>query len=836
MPPLTILWRIARRDLNARFRGLRLLAICLFLGVTALATIGSLTSGISAELSNRGQAILGGDIQLELAQREASDAELRAMTELGQLSRTIRLRAMARKPGGTGGEAMLAELKAVDNAYPLYGQLTLDGNRTATAPGAGTIYIGRNLADRLALARGDMVRFGDADFRISGIIADEPDRLGEGFTLGPVALISFDDLDRTALIQPGSLYNVKYRIKLPAGQDPAAAVETLKSRLPDAGWEITDRSNGAPGTRRFIERMGQFLTLVGLAALVIAGIGVGNGVSSYLEGKRGSIATLKIIGADSATIFRLYMLQILTIASLAILAGLVTGTLLPILIGTLAADMLPVAPGFALYPLPLIISAAYGMLIAIAFALPPLAHARIVPPAALFRTLLDKRMRPDRGTVLRVTAALGTIITLAVMTSRDPGFSAGFIAAAIILLLLLTLIGQAIVLIARRMPKSRYFLPRLAIGNLHRPGAQTGMLVVALGLGLTLFVTLSAIQGSINNEIARSVPERAPSFFALDIPRDDAPRFLQMVQDAAPDAQINMIPALRGAITAFAGQRVDELETLPEGAWILNGDRGLTYSPTLPKGSRIVAGKWWPADYDGAPQVSMDRDVAASLNVGLGDDITINLLGVEITARISSLRELEWDNFGLNYAMVFSPGSIDRAPHNMVATITVPKDQEGAIARAIPDAFPSTSLIEVGEVVNQVTQLLSQMARAIAAAGSIAILAGIAVLVGAMAAGRAARAYDYVILKTLGSGRGQILAVQAMEYFVLATLLGLVALALGLGAAWFVVTQIFEFTFAPDRAILAATLLGGGGLIFLLGLGGSLPLLNVRPAQALRDL
>lgn len=297
-----------------------------------------------------------------------------------------------------------------------------------------------------------------------------------------------------------------------------------------------------------------------------------------------------------------------------------------------------------------------------------------------------------------------------------------------------------------------------------------------------------------------------------------------------------MIPALRGRIIAFAGQRVDDLEELPPGAWVLNGDRGLTYSAALPPGSEITAGKWWNANYRGAPLLSMEEEVASSLGVGVGDDIVISLLGVEVSAKIASLRKVEWDNFGLNYVMVFSPGSLDAAPHNMVATLTVPKAAEAALAKSIPPAFPSSSLIEVGEVVTQITGLLTQMAQAIAAAASIAILAGIAVLVGAIAASRAGRIYDSVILKLLGSTRSQILAAQAIEYAFLALLLGLLSLGLGMAAGWYVIVQIFDFKFAPDYAVLAVTLLGGAGITFLLGLAGSLPILAARPAQALRSL
>ncbi len=832
---LTAIWHISRRDLSARIRGLRLLAICLFLGVATLAAIGSLTAGIAEELSRRGQTILGGDVEIGIAQREATPAEMAVMRKAGPVSETIRLRAMAI---GTqiDSDSLLAELKAVDRIYPHYGALTLRDGGMAKAPAKSEIYIGPSLSERLDISTGDTIRFGEATFTVAGIIADEPDRLGEGFTLGPVAIINIASLPDTGLIQPGSMYEAKYRIKLAANEDAAAVAEALETQFPSAGWDITDRSNGAPGTRRFIERMGQFLTLVGLAALVIAGIGVGNGVSSYLASKRASIATLKVMGADSGTIFRIYMLQILTVATGAVIAGLAVGSVMPMVIGWVAGNILPVAPGFNLHPLPLLVSAIYGLLIAIAFALPPLASARNVPAAGLFRAIVEGNTRIDRRSAIWVIAAISAIIALAVVTAREPLFSLAFIGAAFGLLLLLTGIAWLLRFIALRVPRPKAPLPRLALANLHRPGAQTQALVVALGLGLTLFVTLAAIQTSINNEIKNSVPDRAPSFFALDIPRDGEAQFRQMVKKADTNATINIIPALRGTIVEFGGQRVDQLEELPEGAWILNGDRGLTYSGVLPKGSEIVAGTWWPQDYNGPALVSLEAEAAESLGVGVGDSLTISLLGVEVPAKIASLRTVKWDNFGLNYVMVFSPGSLDAAPHNMVATLTVSKPAERILAKSIPPAFPSASLIEVGEVTAQITVLLTQMAQAIAAAASIAILAGIAVLVGAIAAARQSRIYDSVIMKMLGSTRRQILGAQALEYGILAVVLGLVSLLLGMLAAYYVVVEIFDFSFAPDYAVLALTLVGGAGLTFVLGILGSLPILAARPSEALRSL
>lgn len=838
------IWRIARRDLSGRFRGLRLLIICLFLGVATLATIGSLTASITGELSQRGQVILGGDFEVTMSQRMASEAELAAFEREGVLSETVRMQAMAQRAAprasGSGPDAILAELKGVDTDYPLYGTLTLQSGKYAPLDTGSTV-IGAGLADRLDLKTGDRIRFGEAEFTISGIIVDEPDRLGEGFTLGPVALVSDLGIQRTGLIQPGSMYEAKYRVKVGPLANPAQSIERLKAEFPEAGLELRDRDRGAPGTARFIERMGQFLSLVGLAALVIAGIGVGNGVASYLATKRQGIATLKILGAGSGDILRIYLVQILAVSALAIFGGLIAGALIPPAIIAAAGDVLPVKPGFAIHPLPLLVSAAYGLLIAFIFALPPLARARHVPAAGLFRSLVEGNRWPDRATMIAVGVGIAGIVTLALVTAREAIFSAWFIAAATGVLLMLAGIGWAIRWTASRLPRPKAPLLRLALANLHRPGAQTGQLVVALGLGLTLFVILAGIQTSLTNEITRTVPKEAPNLFVLDVPVARGDEFRRVVEQAAPGATVNAVPSLRGTITGYKDIRVADLENIPENAWVLRGERGLTYAETLPQGSELIEGQWWPKGYDGPPLVSIDREMAKTLDLKIGDSLTVSLLGREFTAKIASLRQINWDTMGFNYTMVFSPNTLRDAPHNLAATVSLKgmadaDVKERAVSKAVLAGFASSSVIEVRDVIGQVTTILTQIATAIAAAGSIAILSGIAVLIGAIAASRQARIYDSVILKTLGATRRQILSAQALEYGLLAALLALVALALGLTAAWYVITQIFSFNWAPDWPVVMLTLAGGALLTLGLGIAGSLPVLAARPARALRQL
>ncbi|MEO5586610.1 MAG: FtsX-like permease family protein [Novosphingobium sp.] len=855
-------WRIARRDLSARFRGLRLLLVCLFLGVGALAAIGTLTGTIERELATRGRAILGGDIEIAIWQRGLNDVERAALAKLGAVSPGTRMQAMAsagasaRAPNSDGAIAPI-ELKAVDAQWPMVGRLRLADGRSVGAPPPGTAWIAEGAAERLGVQPGGTITIGGQPLKVGGIIADEPDRLGEGFALGPAVVVSQDLPERAGLLAPGAMYRSKTRVAFSGLRDPAAEADALKRQFPDAGFQLRTSDNAAPGADRFVKQMGEFLTLVGLAALMIAGIGIGGGVSSYLEARRTSIATLKVVGATSGDIARIYLLQIGAVGIVGSLAGLLVGVLVtPLLAGALGT-LLPVSSGFVIDPAALARAASYGLLVAFVFAAPPLLRARAYPAMALMRARIAPLAAATRAALLPVGLGIAAIVALSLASATRIGTTALFLAGAAALLLLLWALGWGIRWAAEHAPRPRDPLLRAALGNLHRPGAQTGALVTALGFGLSAFVLLAAVQTSLDANIMARVPNRAPDYFVLDVPKARVAEFEAAVRTVAPAAKIRAIPALRGAILAYGPEgrmaRTADIKDLPEGGWALRGERGLTYSDTVPEGNSLTAGKWWAADYAGTPLVSVDERLAQAAGMKLGDKLTIGLLGVERTATISSFRRIDWDSLGFNYVLVFSPNALRDAPHNFAATIDLPPTVPGGsgaqganasgrispktdLLRRLVRAFPSSSVIETGGLLRDARALLTQMSLAILAAASVTVLAGIAVLLGAIAAARASRLYDNVILRVLGASRRQLLLMQVAEYGALAAVLALVALVLGMGIAWGIVTQLFEFDWLPDWPTVLTVL--GAGLALVLGfaLAGSLPLLRAKPAQALREL
>lgn len=830
-------WGIARRDLHRQFRGLRLLLVCLFLGVGALAAIGSLTSAIRSELDGQGQVILGGDFEVEVYQRALTDEEAAWLAGYGELSPGLRMQAMA----SAGEAASPVELKAVAPNWPLYGALTLaDGSVAGELPQGGA-WIASGVAERLDIGPGDTFTIGTLPLTVAGIIGEEPDRLSEGFTLGQTVIVGLDVPPAAGLTQPGAMYETKTRVRFTGADDPAEVEEALLDRFPESGLDTRTRDRASPGAERFVSRMGEFLTLVGLAALVIAGIGIGLGVGSYLEARRAGIATLKILGATSADIARIYTLQIGAAALAGSLAGLAAGVLVtPLLAGALG-DLLPVRAGVTVDPLALLRALAFGLLVALVFAAPPVLRARAFPAMALMR----ERVAPLgagswRAAVRPVGLGLAGIALLALVGSPTPALSAGFLAGALALLGLLALLGMGIRRAARRLPRPANPIWRAALANIHRPGAATGALVTALGFGLSAFVLLAAVQTSLDGNIRRSVPQIAPDYFVLDVPRARLAEFTGLIEAAAPGAAIETTPTLRGQVLEYGDPAnptvVAELEELPEGAWALGGERGLTYSEQVPQGNVLTEGEWWPAGYTGTPLVSVDEELALAAGLELGDIITVSVLGVRKTATIASFRRLDWESLGFNYVFVFSPNTLADAPHNVAATVSFADGVPPGLLRQLAVAYPSSSVIEVGPILSEARAILDQVSLAILAAASVAVLAGVAVLLGAIAAARAARIYDTVILRVLGASRGQLLGLQFAEFGLLAFVLAGVALALGSGLAWLVITQLFEFDWLPDWPRILAVLGAGLVLVLVFAFLASLPVLRAKPAAALRSL
>jgi putative ABC transport system permease protein len=845
------MWRLALRfawrELRGGVRGFGVFIACIALGVMAIAGVGSVAASLNDGISGAGRIILGGDLDFSLIQRQASDAERSFLDAHGKVSVAATLRAMART---SDGRSSLVEAKAVDDNYPLYGAITTDpamplSGLLAQSGGVFGAAVDPALLTRLDLKIGDRINIGAAVIELRAALNSEPDKLSSSIGLGPRVLVSTPALQATGLLQPGSLVRWQYRLRLPDTNASDNAVTSLQkqaeAKFPDAGWEIRSRNKASPQLERSVERFTQFLTLVGLTTLLVGGVGVANAVASHLARKRDVIGTLKALGASGGGVFAIYCAEIMLVALLATCLGAALGAALPFVIAWGFGSLIPLPVTPALFPGVLVLAIFYGLFTALAFALWPLGRAHDISVSMLFRDRIAAERHWPRGRYLFATVAIGVLLAaLAIFTTYDPRIAAYFVVAALAVFVLLRLVAEMTMRLARRLPRARSTVLRLAIANIHRAGALTPSIMLSLGLGLALLVTVVEIDGNLHREFAAALPEKAPSFFFLDIPSADAGGLDAFLQHQAPGSKLERVPMLRGRIVSANGIAADDLKAAPGSRWVLRGDRGITYANVAPAGSRIVAGKWWSADYSGEPLVSLESRTAHDLDLKIGDTITVNVLGRNVTAHIANLRAVDWENLGINFVLVFSPGSFGGAPHSDIATLTFADGgtvaEETALIKALSGAYPLVTAVRVKDALDTIDALIGKLILALRSASSITLIAAALVLGGALAAGQRYRVYDAVVLKTLGATRAQLTAAYAIEYLLIGLATVIFAVAAGTLAADLVVTQVmdFPFVFVAGQAVGAAT--GALLVTVVLGLAGTFSALGRKPAEVLRNL
>jgi putative ABC transport system permease protein len=839
--------RLALRELRGGLRGFYVFIACIALGVLAIAAVGSFAHSLADGLSRQGRVILGADEAFSLIQREASPAERTFLAAKGDVSEVATLRTMVRT---ADGQTALVEAKAVDAAYPLYGKAVTepDGDIAALLERRGDVFgavVDPALLTRLGLKPGAHVTLGAATFELRAVLGSEPDKLAGGIGFGPRLLISDAALRATGLLQPGSLVRWTYRLRLPAGAssdaDAKAVVDAANAQMPEAGWEIRSRGNATPQLERSIERFSQYLTLVGLTALLVGGVGVANSAKHYLDRKRSVIATMKSLGATGTRVVAVYFVEVLLLAGIGIVIGLAIGAVLPFAVASIFGSVIPLPLAPALYPGQLALALAYGVLTATTFALWPLGRAHDLPVSALFRDEIapERRLPRPRYLVATVIAA-AALAALAVAAAYDRKIAIIFIASALLVFGLLRLIASLVMLIARRAPRPRSTVLRLAVSNIFRPGALTPTVVISLGLGLALLVTVLEVDANLRQQFAAALPEKAPSFYFLDIPLQDADRFDDFVRAQAPRATLVRVPMLRGRIVSARGIKAEDLKPKPDAAWVLQSDRGITYTSQLPEGSRLTDGEWWGKDYSGPNLVSFEKKIAEGLGLKIGDDVTVNVLGRNMTARIANLRTVDWQSLGINFVMAFSPGAFAGAPVTDIATVTFPgggsNEEETALMKAVTDAFPGVTALRVKEALDAVGAIVTNLVLGVRAASAITLIAAVLVLGGALAAGHRHRVYDAVILKTFGATRRQLMTAYAIEYLLLGGATVVFGVAAGSIAGWGVVVDFmalpFHWQVGPAVAAAVAAVL----LTVAFGLIGTWPALGRKPASVLRNL
>ena len=844
--PYIIALRDIRRTGGRRGDGSMIFIACLALGIAAMTAVAGVSNSMLGAIAADGQRLLGGDLALRTIYKPLPAPALGVVNRAAaQTTTVIETRSMALLEGSP--RSSMVEIKAVDSAYPLYGQLVLKdaaGNDTVL-DGDNMIAVEPAVLTQLSAKLGDSVTIGKHILTLKALISVEPDRVsGAGYSLAPRVIMTAAAFEKTGLGTFGNQITYDLRMKTPPDITPEklrAQIEQDildKTGTPAAGrWR--DLNNAAPQVERMIKRLTQFLLLIGLATLTVGGVGLANAARSYLDAKMPTIATLKALGMTGGGIFRVYAAQVLILCAVGITAGIALGAAAGGMAGRLVAARfdLPYLPGLG--GADILVAAAYGFLMTAAFTLWPLGQALQVRASDLFRAALQPAGgRPPRGVMAAVVAAVIALAALVTGTAFMPKLAAGFMLATLVAFLFFAALSVLLQRFLRQLAARPAWrgTARLAARNLSRPGNSLTQTLLSLGLGLSVLVAVTGIEHSFSNLLREDLSADTPAFFILDIQPDQRAGLEEILVKGGGRADgIKVAPSFRGRITRVNGVPAEEALKDRNEDWVIRSDRGFTVAASLPPSSRITGGAWWPENYSGPQLVSIAGNVARAFGIGVGDKISANILGIEVEGTVANVRDINWSSFSMNFAVTFSPGILSNAPTNMMATAVLPATAEEAVQRDIVKTYPNITVIRVSSAIEAAQGLIRTVAVAVRVAAVVTLAAGMLVLSAGVVADRRRHAYDAIILKVMGATRRRIFATFLAEYALLGTLAAGIAALIGAGASYAAMTLVIDLPWKFSTGGTALILLGGVMLTLLAGFAGTFRLLGQKPAAVLRN-
>ncbi|NCV17230.1 MAG: FtsX-like permease family protein [Rhodobacterales bacterium] len=828
---------MAIRELRSGVSGFRIFLTCLILGVGTISAIGTVKSGIEIAISEKGSELLGGNAEAEFTYRLATTEELKWLETISQnISGIIEFRSMAKFVEGGANERALTQVKAVDNEYPLIGNVQLVSGKSFKdvfrQPKSAVME--SDLASRLGINIGETFSLGLTKFVLRDIIQSSPDDAGTNFGLGPRTIIKSEDLLDSGLIAPGTLFTAKYRLLIEPLKDLDELRALAKIKFENNGMRWRDARNGAPGISEFVSRLSAFFIMVGLAGLVVGGVGIGSAVKSYLNRKISTIAVMRSLGATNFQIFMTYFVQLAIISFIGITIGLVIGASVPHLCAPLLKVLIPIPISIVFSIKPIAEAAIYGTIIATLFTLWPLSRCENIKAAALFRemNLIKDGFPRLKYLVLSFILVLILLIISAVFNQNPEltsWFALGFTVALVTLFLSARILMYCIKKFSRIInghPSTRWALAAMG-------GTQEGTnnSLIAIGLGLTVLAIIGQVDGNLRTSINNNLPEVAPSYFVIDIQKSQIEEVRDILNSNKGVISFDEAPMLRGIITKINNKQASEVAG---DHWVIRGDRGVTYFEELPKRFNLTKGQLWPKDYSGATQISFAAEQAEELGIGIGDSVTVNIMGREITGEITSLRNVDFSSAGIGFVIAMNPSALKAAPHSFIMTIYASTEAETAVFNNLSSRFSNITLIKVRNVIERVSNLLSSIATASSYGALTTLAMGFLVLLGSAASGQSARSYDAAILKTLGATRKDLIISYIIRFSLVGATAGLVAIFFAVGGAWCITSLVLELPFKIiwDTALMIII----GGLIanLVAGLYFATQALKVKPANFLR--
>jgi putative ABC transport system permease protein len=838
---------------------------CLAVGVAAVVSVAGLSASLRDGIRREARQLLAADLAVRGNQPIPPEA-LTAITALPGARRTDvkETVTVAAAPGVNGqpGPSQLVELKVVDGFYPFYGKLDLRPARPLhelLTP--GTAVVAADLLSHWKLEVGDSLQIGGQPFRVAASVLAEPDRVGVSFTIGPRVFLSGPGFARTHLEDQGSRVSYRTLVRLPDGTSNAAldaVAERLKQVLPAGeSFRVETYRQAQPSLRQNISRVEKFLGLVALLSLFVGGIGVAQSVRAWLASRMDAIAILKCLGMRPREIFPLYLGQTVLLGLAGSIVGILAGVAVQMTLPRLFPDLIPPELIRPWQPAALLRGLGLGIGVAMLFSLPPLSAVLRVPPARVLRRDAEPLPRHRWVTAATFLTLAAGVWGMAALQSGSPLLGAQFTGGVAVVTAALAAAAFLVSWTVRRLPRDAFSLRpwlRHGIAALARPGAAASGAIVALGLGVLVVLGMSLVERRITSQLEKELPSNAPSAFLVDIQPAQWPGVERLLHQAGGQG-IESVPVVMARVSAVDGATTESLvgtreRNAPEGRdgerngerdgrerdggrrWALTREQRLTYMQELPKDNKIVAGALWsdPAH----AEVSLEQDYASDIGARLGSTISFNIQGVPLDLKVTSLRTVNWQTFGINFFLVVEPGVLESAPQQRLAVARLPRGGEQRVQDLLAASYPNVTFLRIREILEKVLKVLRRISLGIRFLGGFTVVAGIAILAGAVSAGSARRGREVALLKTLGMTRRGVAATFAVEYALVGLVAGTIGAVGGTVLAWGIVTRGFEMPWVFAPLTLATALAGSVLLAVLAGLAASLRALEQRPIEVLR--
>jgi putative ABC transport system permease protein len=850
---VTLAWRqlaaLAWRDSRAVRKRLALFMSAISIGVAALVAIDSYAGNVTAAVHEQSRALLGGDliVRSRSAFAPAVDTVLDSLRGAGaRVARITSFASMGVVRGQPG--TRLVQVRAVEPGFPFYGTIdTRPARQWSVLHRGANVLVDPSLLVALDAQVGDSLQLGFATFAITGTLENVPGDAAIASAFGPRVFIPASMLDETGLLVFGSRAEYEAMIATPTGTDVGKFAKDLRGQLDSARVRVRTAEDTERNLTDGVTQLHRFLGIVGLVALLLGGIGVASAIHAYVSEKIDTVAILRCMGATTAQVITIYAATAAAMGLLGALGGAALGVVTQFALPGILGDFMPVDVRPTLAPAAVVAGLVTGVWVALIFALRPLLAIRNVSPLqALRRTVSELPRGRWWRDVPRLVATAALVVSLVIITRARAGDwqeTAGMLGAIGGALLVLTLVAAGLTWVARRVVRDHWpFVVRHGISSLHRPGSQTRPIVLALGFGAFLISTLYVTQANLIRHLTLSGEATRANMAFFDVQADQIERVDSLVrQHGHPILQ--RVPIVPMRIAEIGGRSVAALiaDTSDHiSGWAVRREYRSSWRDTLVGSERIVAGKWFTPNEPGdraLAEVSLEREIAAELGVGVGDTIVWDVQGVRVPSRVTSIREVNWARFEPNFFAVFEPGALEGAPaSHVVLTGVADVTSRARLQRAVVDVYPNVSSLDLALIQDSVERILDKVAVAVRFMALFSLVTGALVLFSAVAATRRRRIREAVLLRTLGATRPQIRRMMLTEYAVLGALGAATGVLLSLGGAWGIVHYMFELPFALASG---ASLAIAGGMMLLtivLGLTSGRRVLSETPMAALREV